>query len=306
MNFYDLEALVAIVDYGSVVGAAAGLHVTQSAITRRLRSLEDALGVPLLDHKTRPLQPTRAGLETYTFAKQVLNSVSDLKAAFVDDGEPSGGFRLGVARSLSGTILTESICCLRAEYPKLIIQAFSRWSGPLIDQITNRTLDAAAVLLPPGETPPPTLIGEYLGTESFTVVAAKNSPVPPSSTLHDLSSYGWIANPNGCGTRRTMESALAAHRLPYKVAVEVEGHELQLALVAQGVGLALVMPQVFRASEFRKQLKVVKVADFIAEQAVWIVHASHIGRLASVIETLRGVVKRSLHLKSNQPELIRS
>jgi hypothetical protein len=58
-----------------------------------------------------------------------------------------------------------------------------------------------------------------------------------------------------------------------------------------------------RASEFRKQLKVVKVADFLSEQAVWIVHASHIGRLASVIQTLRGVVKRSLCLKSKQPAL---
>jgi DNA-binding transcriptional LysR family regulator len=174
-----------------------------------------------------------------------LNSVSDLKAAVVDDGEPSGGFRLGVARSLSGTVLTESICCLRTEYPKLTIQAFSRWSGQLMDQITNRTLDAAAVVLPRGETPPPTLIGEYLGSESFAVVAAKTSPVPPSPTLHELSSYGWIANPNGCGTRRSIEFALAAHRLPYKVAVEVEGHELQLSLVSQGVGMALVMPRSF-------------------------------------------------------------
>jgi DNA-binding transcriptional LysR family regulator len=302
MNFYDLEALVAIIDYGSVVGAAAGLHVTQSAITRRLRSLEDALGVPLLDHKTRPLQPTRAGLETYTFAKQVLNSVSDLKAAVVDDGEPSGGFRLGVARGLGGTILTESICCLRAEYPKLSIQAFSRWSGQLIDQITNRTLDAAAVLLPHGETPPPTLIGEYLGSEPYAVVAARTTPFPPSPTLHELSSHGWILNPSGCGTRRSIESALAAHRLPFKVAVEVEGQELQLSLVSQGIGLALVMPQVLRASEFRKQLKMIKVADFLSEQAIWIVHASHIGRLSSVIQTLRGVVKRNLHLKSTQPE----
>jgi DNA-binding transcriptional LysR family regulator len=160
MNFYDLEALVGVIDYGSVIGAAASLHVTQSAITRRLRSLEDALGVPLLDHKTRPLQPTRAGLETYTFAKQVLNSVSDLKSAVVDDGEPSGSFRIGVARGLGGTVLTESICRLRTEYPKLSIQAFARWSGLLMEQLMSRTLDAAAVLLPRGETPPETLLGD--------------------------------------------------------------------------------------------------------------------------------------------------
>ena len=302
MNFYDLEALVAVIDYGSVIGAAASLHVTQSAITRRLRSLEDALNVPLLDHKTRPLQPTRAGLETYTFAKQVLNSVSDLKAAVIDDGEPSGNFRLGVARGLGETLLTESICCLRAEYPKLSIQAFARWSALLIEQLMSRTLDAAALLLPPGETPPQALVGEYLGSESYTVVAAKTTPFPPGPRLHELSSHGWILHPNGCGTRRSIESALAAHRLPFKVAVEVEGHELQLSLASQGIGLALVMPQVLRASEFRKQLKVIKVADFVSEQAVWILHASHIGRLASPIQTLRGVVKRSLHLKSNQPE----
>jgi DNA-binding transcriptional LysR family regulator len=188
-------------------------------ISISLRSLvEDSLGVPLLDHKTRPLQP-RAGLETYTFAKQVLNSVSDLKSAVVDDGEPSGSFRLGVARGLGGTVLTESICCLRTEYPKLSIQAFARWSGLLMEQLMSRTLDAAAV------------------------VAAKTTPFPPSPTLHELSSHGWILHPNGCGTRRSIESALAAHRLPFKVAVEVEGHELQLSLVSQGVGLALVMPR---------------------------------------------------------------
>jgi DNA-binding transcriptional LysR family regulator len=157
------------------------------------------------------------------------------------------------------------------------------------------------VLLPPGETPPPTLNGEYLGSESFAVVAAKTTPLPPNPTLHELSAHGWILNPSGCGIRKSIESALAADRLPFNVAVEAEGYELQLSLVLQGVGLALVMPQVLRAFEFRKQLRVLKVADFLSEQAVWIVHASHIGRLASVIQTLRCVVKRSLHLKSNQP-----
>ena len=78
MNLIDLEAFVAVVDHGSVVAASAVLHLTQSAVTRRIQNLEDALGVPLLDRQNRPLQPTRAGRETYEFAKPVLSSVSDL------------------------------------------------------------------------------------------------------------------------------------------------------------------------------------------------------------------------------------
>ena len=107
------------------------------------------------------------------------------------DGEPSGNFRLGVARGLGGAVLTESICYLRTEYPKLSIQAFSRWSGHMIEQLMSRTLDAAAVLLPRGETPPQTLLADYLGSESFAVVAAKTVPFPPNPSLHELS-IAWM------------------------------------------------------------------------------------------------------------------
>jgi DNA-binding transcriptional LysR family regulator len=89
MNLIDLEAFVSVVDHGSVVAAAAGLHLTQSAVTRRIQNLEDALGTPLLDRQTRPLQPTRAGQETYEFAKPVLSSVNDLKTGIMHGGEPS-------------------------------------------------------------------------------------------------------------------------------------------------------------------------------------------------------------------------
>ena len=45
MNLIDLEAFVSVVDHGSVVAAAAGLHLTQSAVTRRIQNLEDVLGM---------------------------------------------------------------------------------------------------------------------------------------------------------------------------------------------------------------------------------------------------------------------
>jgi DNA-binding transcriptional LysR family regulator len=69
MNLIDLEAFVSVVDHGSVVAASAALRLTQSAVTRRVQNLEDALGTPLLDLQTRPLQPTLSGTETYELAR---------------------------------------------------------------------------------------------------------------------------------------------------------------------------------------------------------------------------------------------
>src|ERR1700735_5864304 len=98
MNLIDLEAFVSVVDHGSIVAASTHLHLTQSAVTRRIQNLEDALGTPLLDRQTRPLQPTRAGQETYEFAKPVLSSVNDLKTGIMHGGVLSGDFRFGMPR----------------------------------------------------------------------------------------------------------------------------------------------------------------------------------------------------------------
>jgi DNA-binding transcriptional LysR family regulator len=300
MNLIDLEAFVAVVDHGSVVAASAVLHLTQSAVTRRIQNLEDSLGVPLLDRQNRPLQPTRAGRETYEFAKPVLSSVSDLKSAIVHNGEPAGDFRFGVSRSLGDLALTHSIGHLREGYPKLRLQAFAQWSPTLLERLVSRTLDAAVVLLPEGGAPPGSVDGERLGTETFSVVAAKSNQLPPSLRLKDISSSPWILNPHGCGARRMLETALLRQSLPLAIAVEAEGNDLQLSLVAQNVGFAIVLPHVYNSSPFRKHLRMIKVKDFAPQQIVWALHSKHIGHLSPVVRCLKDAITE--YLQTRRPK----
>ena len=300
MNLIDLEAFVAVVDHGSIVAASAVLHLTQSAVTRRIQNLEDSLGVPLLDRQNRPLQPTRAGRETYEFAKPVLGSVSDLKSAIVYNGEPAGDFRFGVSRSLGDLALTHSIGHLREGYPKLKLQAFGQWSTTLLERLVNRTLDAAVVFLSEGGAPPDSVDGERLGTETFSVVAAKSNEVLRSLSLKDISSTPWILNPHVCGARSMLETALLRQGLPLAIAVEAEGNDLQLSLVAQNVGFAIVMPQVYDSSPFRKHLRIVKVKDFAPQQSVWALHSKHIGHLFPVVRCLKDAITEYLQTRRSK------
>ena len=294
MNLIDLEAFVSVMDHGSIVAAAAGLHLTQSAVTRRIQNLEDALGTPLLDRQTRPLQPTRAGQETYEFAKPVLSSVNDLKTGIMHDGEPSGNFRFGMSRALGDLAIDSPIRSLRTGYPKVRIQAFVQWSGVLLERLANRALDCAIVLLPEGSIPPASLVSECLETVPMKVVAAKAIRLSQPSTLEELASNAWVLNPHGCGSRQSLEAALLQRGLPFVSAVEAEGYELQLSLISDGVGLGLVMPQVLQSSVSRRHFKHVKVKDFSLTQNIWILHSRHIGRLAPAVRCVRDAVKQQL------------
>jgi DNA-binding transcriptional LysR family regulator len=297
MNIVDLESFVAVVDCGSIVAAAARLHITQSAISRRIQNLEDSLGVSLLDRQTRPLQLTAAGKAMYENARPVLSSVNDLKSAVVHDGEPSGTFRFGIAHGLGDGALTRPIEALRREFPLLQLQSYSQWSEPLLDKLRSRSIDAAAILLPSAEVPPVTLDSEYLGKQQFVIVGQKTTFRTRTTTLEELSSCTWVLSPEGCGTRNNIESVLLRRGLPFQIAVEAEGKELQLSLVAQGVGLGIVPSQVFYSSVYRRQLSVLRAKDFEPIQDLWLVSSKHIGRRTKVVQALKSALLSSHNQK---------
>jgi DNA-binding transcriptional LysR family regulator len=299
MNLIDLEAFVSVVDHGSIVAAAAALHLTQSAVTRRVQNLEDALGSPLLDRQIRPLQPTPAGAETYEFAKPVLSSVGDLKAAIVHNGEPSGDFRFGMSRGLGDCAVASPIRCLRAEFPKLKVHAFVQWSGVLFELLANRMLDAAVVILPEGTIPPATLIAEHLGTKPLLVIASKAIQFSQPIKLEELSSYPWIVNPHGCRARQILKDAFLKHGLSFDSAVEAEGFELQFSLIAEGVGLGVTLPEALYNSAFRKNVRILKVKDFLPQQCIWLLHSRHIGRMTPAVRCLRDAVQKSLYSRAS-------
>ncbi|WP_213806123.1 LysR family transcriptional regulator [Granulicella sp. dw_53] len=300
MNLIDLEAFVSVVDHGSIVGASVALHLTQSAVTRRIQSLEDVLNVSLLNRQTRPLQPTPAGKETYEFAKPVLSSVKDLKTAIMDNGEPSGDFRFGMSRILGDVGLSGAIACLRTDFPKIQLRAYVQNSEILLERLGNGSLDATVIVLPEDAAPPASMVAENLGSQPIVILAAKSKRMSPSPTLEELSQYAWLLNPQGCSIYKTVESALLQRRLPFITALEAEGSDLQCSLIAKDLGLGITMPHVFHASNYRRDLKIVKVKDFTPHMKIWLLHPSHIGRLAPAVACLREAVKSYLQRRGSR------
>lgn len=66
-----LSSWVAVVEARSISNAAHALHISQSAVSQRVKRLESIFAAPLLDRTTRPAQPTPAGWRLFEGSKDL-------------------------------------------------------------------------------------------------------------------------------------------------------------------------------------------------------------------------------------------
>ncbi|MBO1012040.1 LysR family transcriptional regulator [Achromobacter sp. SD115] len=295
MNTRDLQAFVAVVENGSMVRAAERLFLTQPGLTRRVQNLETMLGIELLDRQSKPLKPTAAGSDVYGLARAVLRAVDDLLAVASPDSEPTGEFRIGVPPFLSELALEQPIDRLRAAFPNLTLRVTAGWSPGLLEGIEMAKADAVVVLLPEGVPLPEGLTSTLLAYKPTVVVAPRSFSLPDKPvSLADLAAYPWVLNQDGCGMRSALSRAMSAAGLPFNVAVEAFGSELQLSLVARALGVGLAAPEVLARSPHRNALQIVDVPEFNSGLSVWLVHGVLPGRLVRPVAVMRDALIETL------------
>lgn len=295
MNTHDLDAFIAVVETGSIVAASVRLNLTQPGVTRRIQNLEDALGVPLLDRTAKPLRPTAAGREAYEQGRRVLGALADLAASVAPAGtEMTGEFRVGVMAHLSEAALSAPLDALREAYPRLMLRVASGWSPQLVEQLQRNALDAAAVCLPEGVTPPDGLAADDLGPQSVLLVASPRLGVPGPARLTDLAGFPWVVSESGCGFRRVIRRRFEAERLPFTVAIEASNSDLRLSLVARGLGVGVVAPGALVRSRWRDEVAIIDTVDFRPQVRAWMLHRVPASRLAQPIALFRDTLRDTL------------
>lgn len=286
MNTHDLTAFIAVVDAGSIVQAAARLHLTQPAVTRRVQALEALLGVELLDRQSKPLRPSTVGQEVYLKGRQLIQAESELMATVDPTADHVGELRLGMSPYFADMMLATPVDRLREAFPRLTLRIQTNWSPVLTASVEGDQLHVAVLGYANGSRPPESLIAQAFGKQPIRIVAAPSLGLPTNLDLRRLSGFPWILSQSGCGMRSFLRSALEQAGLPFNVTVEAVGSELLLSLVARGAGLGMVTADLLERSAYRDKLKVLNVSDFRTEVVAWFAHRALPPRLVAPVALL--------------------
>lgn len=188
----DLRLFATIVDRGSISGAADALRIAKSAVSRRLKLLEERYGSRLISRDRGNWSVTATGRELYQRAVEVVSDVDEIEEDFREASRAlAGPLRVSVPRDFGLNFLSPALMAFKAHYPEVQLMVdfddrkvdLSRESYDFAIRIAS-DLDPGFVARQIGQT-------QQLVFASPDYLASKGTPVSFADLEgHDLLHYG--------------------------------------------------------------------------------------------------------------------
>jgi len=233
-----LRAFVALADTRSFTRAGQRCHLSQSAFSTLIRSMENMLGARLFDRDTRHVELTPEGALFRESAERLLADFDAVVADFRDHAARRKG-RVAVAAlpSLAAGWLPPVLAEFRSLHPGVDLTLFDALSEHCLALLRAGKVDFA---LAAGGEGAADLDTERLCADRFHLVCRLEHPLAKRSRLRlaDLQPYPFVQMARSSSVRQHLDAAL--HPLPLQPVLEVEHLATVMGMVASGVGISVV------------------------------------------------------------------
>lgn len=246
IDFDGVQAFVTIAELGGFNKAARELHITQTALTRRLQKLEGYLGLRLLDRTTRRVELTVVGREFLPQARAIVQEMTHAVERLKDMSERArGNITLACIPSMTSHVLPQVIQRYAQLHPDNRIRLLDGSSHEVRASVLSGQAELGIAVQ--GEKHPD-LLETVLLADPLAFICKRPHPLQDrkSVTWADMRDADLIGISSFMATRIYMDYQLAKRGIRLQGNYEVQHHATAVNLVAAGVGSAILPSSTFR------------------------------------------------------------
>lgn len=198
----------------SVTIAADRLNITQPAVSRSLKELEEMLGAPLFDRVGRGLRLNEAGRVFQSHASASMVELMRGRDRLAKDGELATRLSIGVLPTAATDLLPRAALSFREEMPHVRLHILTGPNWLLFNQLREGTLDLVVGRMPEKEAATGVTF-QQLYIEDVVLVCRPEHPLLAQANPEvQIADYPLILPPGGAVISQTVERYLASIGLP--------------------------------------------------------------------------------------------
>ncbi len=241
MQIAQIHAFLAVAELASFSLAAEQLHITQPAVSKRIRQLEDSIKTMLFDRIGKRSILTPDGNAFRPHAERILLEMKSFKADMLRrHNRPSGTLTLATSHHIGLHRLPQVLRDFKIEYPEVDLDLHFMDSEDACIAIANNELELAVVTLP--ENPDERLSLEPVWIDELAVVLALDHPLAQQTQIErsQLLEYPAILPSIGTFTRKIINSYFSTRKDSMKVILETNYLETIKVMVAANLGWSVL------------------------------------------------------------------
>ena len=261
VNLTDFRLLLNVVHGGSLTAGAELSHVSIAAASMRMRGMEDALGVKLLQRAGGRMRLTEAGQLVATQAAVLLGAVDELQADLGSwASSDAGRIRVYASTTAAREVLPPILKEFLSRHPRVSVELRERHSSETVRAVKEGRTDLGIIS---SIFDAEDLLTLPFRSDRLILIAATDHPLARRASVSFAEAAGYdivgLAKPSAIG--HLMQLAALEAKQPLRLRIQVGDLEAACAMVESNVGIAVV-PQLSAARyEGRFRFRKIRLTD---------------------------------------------
>jgi DNA-binding transcriptional LysR family regulator len=293
MNFeiLDLRAFLSVLETGSFNKAADALHLSQPALSRRIKALEETLGSPLLERTTRRVAPTAVGRQLQPLFARMIDELETSVLSMTETGtRQAGQVTIACVPTAAFYFLPQVIRRFNRQHPLIRFRIHDLSAREGLESVARGETEFGINMLGFSE---PELRFTPLIKDPFVLACRSDHPLAKRRSLKwtELVGFPLIGVSRTSGNRTILDNALASANIELNWFYEVNHLSTSLGLVEAGLGVS-VLPRLATPQTKHPLIVSVPIKEPIVSRTIGIVERRS-GRLSPAASRFRDMLVES-------------
>jgi len=300
MNINQLKYFIAVAEERNFTIASKKLYITQPSLSQSIQNIEQAMGSPLFDRTTNPVELTPAGKIFLNWAYQVVSTQEETALRIQElNGEEHATLSIGTSAERSRSLVVPTIKAFREKHPNCLVEIYEVTASQLHTMLENDEIDLAIGKNEPDsnvftsehicyEYPVlavPVEMAESIENDEHTDFDPKKIKTLPFVTLSSEQTYGSYFR----------EYCTSLGFVPNIVA-ETRNLVVLHNLIRNGIGAGLVTSALVNYGPDHTNVRYYKISEGITERSIYVVHKNS-AYLSEYAKSFISIIKNRLKLQ---------
>ena len=272
INFELYRVFYTVANTKNITKAAEELMISQPAISKSIKSLEEQLGGQLFIRTKRGVILTDEGKEFYTYISRAMEYISNAENKFTDlINLNTGTIKIGISSTLTKEFLIPYLEEFHEKYPNIDIQIVTNLSSELIPKLKNGLIDLIILNLVDDIIDKDMNVIECKKVQDCFVVNKNfQDLLNKELSFKELNEYPLILQSKGANTRTFLDNLTSSYNVNLKPIMELASYSLVVEFAKIGLGIGYVTKDYVKNELKNKELFILNIKENIPKRSIGI------------------------------------